>query len=81
LLFGSLKSKIHTIQKGNTMRKTKYWTATAVNVQGKTVVTSIGLPFTSLKEAKNAKQWLNSTRACVVRASEKSEMPTDYIVA
>lgn len=61
--------------------KTKYWTATySAGVSGsKPFLTTIGLPFTNLHEAKKAKHRLNSSNAVVVRA-DKDEKPTTEVV-
>jgi hypothetical protein len=59
----------------------KYWTATyCAGVSGsRPLLTSTGLPFTNLREAKHAKHQLHSRNAVVVRSDERG-MPTTEVV-
>lgn len=62
--------------------KIKYWTATySAGVSGsRPFLTTTGLPFFNLREAKRAKRLMRSDNAAVVRA-DQNEMPTTEVVA
>lgn len=60
--------------------KFKYWTACATTLQGKTILTHKGQPFTNIRDAKREMRDMNSSSAVVVTANSEG-FPTTKIVA